>query len=130
MTDQGNALLEEARSRDRDDPLARFRDEFVFDEEGTLYLDGNSLGRLPKNTVAAVERAVRAEWGSRLVRGWNEGWVEAPRRVGDKLARLDGSASSPATAGRHPGGAVDDAFDEARARRALPVLRQILGAPS
>jgi kynureninase len=86
-----DALREEARSLDRGDPLARFRDEFVIDEEGPLYLDGNSLGRLPKRTAALVERAVSAEWGSRLVRGWNEGWVDAPRRVGDKLARVVGA---------------------------------------
>ncbi|HMA28443.1 MAG TPA: kynureninase, partial [Thermoanaerobaculia bacterium] len=85
-------LREEARSRDREDPLARFRDEFVFEEGGPLYLDGNSLGRLPKRTVPALERTVRAAWGSRLVRGWNEGWADAPRRVGDKLARLLGAA--------------------------------------
>jgi len=91
LTASFDALREEARSLDRDDPLARFRDEFVFDEDGPLYLDGNSLGRLPKRTAKAVERTVRAEWGSRLVRGWNEGWVDAPRRVGDKLARLLGA---------------------------------------
>lgn len=92
MTDPLDPLQEEARSFDRDDPLARFRDEFVFDEEGPLYLDGNSLGRLPKRTVPAVERIVRAEWGSRLVRGWNEGWADAPRRLGDKLARVLGAS--------------------------------------
>jgi kynureninase len=86
-----DALREEARSLDREDPLARFREEFVIDEEGPLYLDGNSLGRLPKRTAALVERAVSAEWGSRLVRGWNEGWMDAPRRVGDKLARVLGA---------------------------------------
>jgi len=91
LTDPRDALLAEARARDRDDPLARFRDEFVFDTEGPLYLDGNSLGRLPKRTAPAVERTVRAGWGSRLVRGWNEGWADAPRRVGDKLARLLGA---------------------------------------
>ncbi len=91
MTDPRNALLEEARSRDRDDPLALFRDEFVIDDQGPLYLDGNSLGRLPKRTAPALESLVRAEWGTRLVRGWNEGWVDAPRRVGDKLARLLGA---------------------------------------
>lgn len=91
MTDTLEALREEARSLDREDPLARFRDAFVIDEDGPVYLDGNSLGRLPKRTAALVERTVRAEWGSRLVRGWNEGWVEAPRRVGDKLARVLGA---------------------------------------
>jgi kynureninase len=93
LTDPGSGFLDEARRRDRDDPLARFRAEFAFDEGGPLYLNGNSLGRLPKSTVAAVERTVRAEWGSRLARGWNEGWAEAPRRVGDKLARILGAGS-------------------------------------
>ncbi|MFI5197466.1 MAG: kynureninase [Thermoanaerobaculia bacterium] len=97
MTHSFDALREEARSLDRDDPLARFRDEFVFDEGGPLYLDGNSLGRLPKRTAPAVERTVRAEWGSRLVRGWNEGWVDAPRRVGDKLACVLGASPGEVT---------------------------------
>jgi len=82
----------EARERDREDPLARYRAEFVVAEEGLLYLDGNSLGRLPKRAEALVARVVREEWGGRLIRGWNEGWVDAPRRVGDKLARLLGAS--------------------------------------
>jgi kynureninase len=86
-----DALREEARSLDRADPLSRFREEFVFDDEDLLYFDGNSLGRLPKRTAALVDRALRTEWGARLVRGWNDGWVDAPRRVGDKLARLLGA---------------------------------------
>jgi kynureninase len=86
-----DALREEARSLDRADPLSRFREEFAFDDEDLLYFDGNSLGRLPKRTAALVDRALRTEWGARLVRGWNDGWVDAPRRVGDKLARLLGA---------------------------------------
>jgi kynureninase len=85
-----SALREEARALDARDPLARFQSEFVVDDENVLYLDGNSLGRLPKRAEALVANTLRAEWGGRLVRAWNEGWVEAPRRVGDKLARLLG----------------------------------------
>ncbi len=84
-------LLREARDRDREDALARFRGEFVVADEALIYLDGNSLGRLLKRAEAAVWKAVREEWGSRLVRGWNEGWVDAPRRLGDKIARLLGA---------------------------------------
>ena len=86
------SLRHEARERDREDPLARYRAEFVVADEGLLYLDGNSLGRLPKRAEALVARVVREEWGGRLIRGWNEGWVDAPRRVGDKLGRLLGAS--------------------------------------
>jgi kynureninase len=85
------SLRREAHERDREDPLARYRGEFVVADDGLIYLDGNSLGRLPKRAEALVAKAVREEWGERLVRGWNEGWVAAPRRVGDKLARLLGA---------------------------------------
>jgi kynureninase len=83
----------EARERDREDPLARFRAEFVVADEELIYLDGNSPGRLPKRAEALAAKAVREEWGGRLIRGWNEGWVDAPRRVGDKLGRLLGASA-------------------------------------
>jgi kynureninase len=89
--DGPESLRREAHERDRADPLARFRDAFVVEGDGPIYLDGNSLGRLPKRAEALAARTVRDEWGARLVRGWNEGWVDAPRRVGDKLARLLGA---------------------------------------
>ena len=92
-----DALREEARSLDRADPLSRFREEFVFEDEDLLYFDGNSLGRLPKRTAALVGRAVETDWGTRLIRGWNDGWVDAPRRVGDKLARLLGAGPGEVT---------------------------------
>jgi kynureninase len=69
---------------DRDDPLARFRDEFVHEEDGPLYVDGNSLGRLPKRTQAAIAEVVE-RWGTDLVRGWHD-WIELPTEVGDELA--------------------------------------------
>lgn len=91
MTASPDAFREEARSLDRADPLSRFRQEFVFDDEDLLYFDGNSLGRLPKRTAGLVANSVGKEWGGRLIRGWNDGWMDAPRRVGDKLARLLGA---------------------------------------
>jgi kynureninase len=69
---------------DRADPLARFRDEFVFEEGGPLYVDGNSLGRLPKRTRERLAVLVE-EWGTALVRGWHE-WIDLPTQVGDELA--------------------------------------------
>ena len=74
---------------DSADSLAPFRERFVLDE--TLYLDGNSLGRLPKATAERMREVVGAEWGSRLVRGWGEGWIDLPRRVGAKIAGLVGA---------------------------------------
>lgn len=74
----------DADALDRDDPLARFRDEFVHEEGGPIYVDGNSLGRLPKRTQAALT-AVVERWGTDLVRGWHD-WIELPATVGDQLA--------------------------------------------
>jgi kynureninase len=75
---------EAVSARDAADPLAAFRGRFVFTDEHRIYLDGNSLGRLP---VATRERlhALADEWGDRLVSGWPD-WIDAPTRVGDLLA--------------------------------------------
>jgi kynureninase len=80
-----------ARHLDGKDELASFRNAFVFAEPDLIYLDGNSLGRLPRHTVERMRHAVESEWGSDLVRGWNAGWFEAPHRVGAKIARLVGA---------------------------------------
>jgi kynureninase len=61
--------------------------------EGVIYLDGNSLGPLPRGAEARVARVVREEWGEMLITGWNRaGWMEQPARVGDRIARLIGAA--------------------------------------
>jgi kynureninase len=83
--------IEYARELDRRDELARFRDEFVIDDPETIYLDGNSLGRLPKRTALHLHEVVETGWGTRLIRGWNEGWFEAPRTIGAKIATLLGA---------------------------------------
>lgn len=85
--------LSTARALDANDPLGKFRDEFVIDDAETIYMDGNSLGRLPKRTVARLQNAVAQEWGGRLVRGWGEGWMAAPARIGGKIAQLIGAQS-------------------------------------
>ncbi len=60
--------------------------------EGVVYLDGNSLGPLPRAAAARVAQTVTAEWGQLLIRGWNKaGWMEMPARVGDRIARLIGA---------------------------------------
>jgi len=77
---------------DAQDPLRAKRAEFHI-PEGLIYLDGNSLGPLPKAVPQRVCHAIEDEWGRRLIRGWNEaGWIDLPRKVGDKIARLIGAA--------------------------------------
>jgi kynureninase len=74
-----------AAALDAADPLAAFRERFVFDDEALIYLDGNSLGRLPRATVERVHDLAAGQWGGRLVRAWEEGWMELPERIGDRL---------------------------------------------
>jgi kynureninase len=77
---------------DASDPLAHFRDRFL-DDGSTIYLDGNSMGRLPKATVPRLREMAEDEWGRILVRGWTEsGWMDSPLRVGDRVAELIGAA--------------------------------------
>lgn len=76
---------------DRDDPLAGKRDLFAL-PAGVIYLDGNSLGALPKGVAARVGRAVEAEWGQDLITSWNtHGWFTLPGRLGDRIGRLIGA---------------------------------------
>lgn len=76
---------------DAQDPLRRFRDEFQL-REGLIYLDGNSLGALPKAAAPRVARAMMEEWGEGLINSWLVAeWVSAPRRIGDKIAALLGA---------------------------------------
>ncbi len=77
---------------DAQDPLAAFRDRFL-DDGSTIYLDGNSMGRLPKAAVARLQEMAEREWGAILVRGWTEsGWMDSPLRVGDRIGELIGAA--------------------------------------
>ncbi|TME51304.1 MAG: kynureninase, partial [Chloroflexi bacterium] len=80
-------------SFDRQDPLASVRDEFAI-PEGVIYLDGNSLGALPRQTLPRLTQVIAEEWGSGLIRSWNAAhWIEAPARIGDKIARLIGAGA-------------------------------------
>ena len=73
-----------AERLDAADPLARFRERFVIDDPDTLYLDGNSLGRLPLATRERLAERID-QWGSELVTGWHD-WIDLPERAGDLLA--------------------------------------------
>ena len=83
--------LEHCRQLDAQDPLRQLRHQFEL-PPGVIYLDGNSLGVLPRTTAARVAEVVTQEWGQGLIRSWNSaGWFDAPRRAGDKIARLVGA---------------------------------------
>jgi kynureninase len=81
----------ELEALDRADPLAQFRDEFAL-PDGVVYLDGNSLGALPRATPGRVAAVIEREWGGGLIRSWNDaGWIGLPERVGDKIGQLLGA---------------------------------------
>ncbi|MFD1045024.1 hypothetical protein ACFQ1S_05155 [Kibdelosporangium lantanae] len=81
-------LLDRAAALDIDDPLAGFRDRFVPNDKLVSYLDGNSLGRPLRVTVDRLGEFVTARWGGRLIRGWDESWMEVPVEVGDSIGRV------------------------------------------
>ncbi len=84
--------LQCVRALDRSDDLAGFRERFDL-PPGVIYLDGNSLGALPKQTAGRIANVVAREWGHGLIRSWNSAdWIGAPARVGAKIARIVGAA--------------------------------------
>ena len=76
---------------DRDDPIAHVRERFVL-PEGIVYLDGNSLGALPRSVPARLDEVATKEWGAGLVGSWEQ-WMSLPEQVGDKIARLIGAGA-------------------------------------
>ncbi|MEA3038855.1 MAG: kynureninase [Sphingomonadales bacterium] len=86
--------LANVRALDAADPLRPFHARFHL-PEGLVYLDGNSLGAMPKAAVARVRETVEGEWAEELIRSWNSrGWIEAPQRVGARIAALIGAKPS------------------------------------
>ncbi len=84
--------LEMIREMDRRDPLASVRSEFML-PEGVIYLDGNSLGALPKAAPERINRIVQQEWGQGLIGSWGEaGWYRKPVELGDRIGTLVGAA--------------------------------------
>ncbi len=82
---------------DRADPLAGFRERFLPAPGVVAYLDGNSLGRPLTASVERVETAMRTQWAGRLIRGWDEGWLDLPVQIGDELGRVALGAASGQT---------------------------------
>ena len=87
-TDLTAAFASEAATLDAGDPLAHHRDAFVGAETPLLYFDGNSLGRPPRATADRLARFVTEEWGGRLIRGWDESWMQLPFAIGDRIGAL------------------------------------------
>jgi len=77
---------EYALELDRNDPLAKFRDEFINSTPQICYLDGNSLGRLPKKTVTAINDFLLNEWATEVVEGWSH-WIDEAQPTGDLIGR-------------------------------------------
>jgi kynureninase len=91
--------LDFAKQLDQQDPLASYREQFVTSDPDLIYLDGNSLGRLPKSVIERMKKAVEEEWGTDLIRGWNKSWWESPTRIGNKIASLLGAADGQVVVG-------------------------------
>ncbi|GMM96414.1 kynureninase [Microbacterium luteum] len=81
-------LAATADALDTADPLRGFRDLFVGADTPLVYFDGNSLGRPLTSTAGRLERFVRDEWGGRLIRGWDESWIDLPFAIGDEIGRI------------------------------------------
>ena len=80
-----------ASQLDNQDPLASFRERFIIADPNLIYLDGNSLGRLPKDTIPHLQNLVEEQWGKGLIEGWNKGWFEMPTVLGSRIAKLIGA---------------------------------------
>jgi kynureninase len=84
------ATRDDALRLDAADPLSRWRDEFLVPDNSLVYLDGNSLGMMPRRTAERLERVMRDEWAAGLIGSWEQ-WLDMPQRVGDRLAPLIGA---------------------------------------
>jgi kynureninase len=76
---------------DEADVLRHHRERYVHTDPDLIYLDGNSLGRLPVDAIKAIETTTHRQWGDRLIRSWNDGWWDLQLRLGEKLAPLLGA---------------------------------------
>lgn len=87
------STLEVARERDQKDPLRSYRGQFRIADEQLIYLDGNSLGRLPEKAFEGINDTVARAWGDRLIRSWNEGWYTQSFTLGDRIATIAGASA-------------------------------------
>ena len=85
-----NKEFQIARSLDESDELKHYRNKFILNDN-LIYLDGNSLGRLPKKTIEINSRIVEEQWGTNLIRSWNDHWLELSSRLSHKIAKIVGA---------------------------------------
>lgn len=83
--------IDYARELDASDTLRLYRKQFLIGDDKIIYLNGNSLGRLPLKTAKYMENAIKEQWGERLVKSWNEGWYQQSARLGKKIAQIIGA---------------------------------------
>ncbi|MGZ4679071.1 MAG: kynureninase/PvdN C-terminal domain-containing protein [Ilumatobacteraceae bacterium] len=81
---------DDALALDAADPVSSWRDEFVIADQALVYLDGSSLGMMPRRTVTRLEHVLHDEWAAGLIRSWDD-WLDLSQRVGDRLAPLIGA---------------------------------------
>ncbi len=115
-----------AEKLDAEDPLAHLRDEFVIEDDALIYLDGNSLGRLPEASRDRVRQVLEDDWGGHLIRSWPDRWLELPQRIGDLIGtRLLGAAIGEVIMGDSTTVALYKAISaalDARAERRVVVI--------
>jgi len=85
-----NSNFEKAIKLDKNDALSHFKNKFINDDH-LIYLDGNSLGKLPKTTITAISNVTQNQWGNRLIRSWNEEWIALSSNIAKKIAKLVGA---------------------------------------
>ncbi|MEX1384497.1 kynureninase [Lutibacter sp.] len=85
-----NRFLEKAETLDSADSLKSFKDKFVTDSS-LIYLDGNSLGKLPIKTIETTTNIVENQWGNKLIRSWNEHWIDLSKDIATKIAKIVGA---------------------------------------
>ena len=84
--------LKTCKLMDQEDPLKHFRKNF-FNQKDEIYLDGNSLGKMPRNIPEILGKTINNQWGGKLIRSWNESWLELPNRLSEKYAKLLNSSA-------------------------------------
>ncbi len=90
-TNQLQKFYEFAITQDAQDPLALYKSFFFSPESNQIYLDGNSLGKLPLKAISLSKEIIEVQWGKRLIRAWNDNWIELPDIIGAKISKLVGA---------------------------------------